>query len=103
MSCAKLVKQINQKDDHTFSICWSDGKSGDYRLSVLQAQCPCAGCSVRPKEGFSSAKPIDPAVRAVRIYNVGRYGLRIQFTSGCSAGIYSFDMLYHLIQSTHTE
>lgn len=89
-----LLKSISQKDNHTFSIEWSDGVLQDFHLGQLQQMCPCAKCldeknkkvnSVR-SEGFEQ-------VRAVRVTNVGRYALRIQFTSGCSKGIYSFAML----------
>ncbi len=34
------------------------------------------------------ARQIDPEVKAKRITSVGRYALRIDFTSGCAAGIY---------------
>lgn len=89
-----FVRSISQKDNHTFTIEWSDNKVCDYRLSDLQKQCPCAHC-VDESTGKRMLDPstVKPDVRAVRVANVGRYALRIQFTSGCSTGIYSFDML----------
>lgn len=92
-----LVKSIRQQDNHTFSIEWSDGKNCSYRLSELQKQCPCAGCVEEGthKRVIDPSK-IQPDVRAVRIVNVGRYALRIQFTHGCSNGIYSFDFLHQI-------
>lgn len=86
-----LIRNIQQKDNHTFFIEWSDGKKIDYRLDELQKKCPCAQCV----EHGSLQKTKD--VRATRIVNVGRYALRIQFTSGCSAGIYDFDMLRSIV------
>lgn len=88
-----LVKAIKQKDNHTFSIEWSDGSILDYRLSELQKNCPCAGCK---NESTGNRNPpfLDPNVRATRITSLGRYALRIQFTSGCSNGIFGFDYLH---------
>lgn len=90
------VKEIYQKNNHTFSILWSDGSLADYRLSDLQRRCPCAGC-VDEVTGLrlSHAKPVDNDVKAITIKNVGRYALKIQFSEGCSTGIYSFDMLHN--------
>ena len=38
------LKHIEQKNNHIFSVAWSDGTKQDFRLSDLQKQCPCAGC-----------------------------------------------------------
>lgn len=91
---AIFVNKINQKDNFTFTIEWSDGITQDYRLSELQKKCPCAGCV----DETTGKRVCDPALvpddlRAKRIMSVGRYALRIQFVSGCSHGIYSFDFL----------
>lgn len=91
---ALSIKQIHHKDDHTFTIEWSDGKIIDYLLSDLQENCPCAGC----RDENTGERKINPSslnkeVKAVNIESVGRYALKIAFTSGCSTGIYSYDML----------
>lgn len=88
------VRQIRQKNDQSFEIEWSDGTINSYRLSDLQKQCPCANC-VDETTGKRIVDPsrVNPDVGAVRITNVGRYAIKIQFTTGCSTGIYSFDML----------
>lgn len=92
-----MVHKIQQRDNYTFAIQWNDGVVGNYRLSMLQSLCPCAGCvdeaTGKRRTGASNS---DPQVRAVRIANVGRYALRIQFTSGCSTGIYGYDMLHEM-------
>lgn len=95
---AVLIKKIHQKDNTTFAIEWSDGNIADYHLGDLQKRCPCAQCHA------STQKPLvlESDVRAVRLMSVGRYALRIQFTSGCSKGIYSFAMLRKLAkEKTH--
>lgn len=92
-----LIRKIIQKDNHTFTITWSDGVEGTYRLSDLQKNCPCAKCvDETTGKRLINEKAIDPDVRAYRITSVGRYALRIQFTSGCSTGIYRFDILHQM-------
>ena len=53
----------------------------------------CAGGN---EEGVSKKKIVREDVRAIKINSVGRYAIRIQFTSGCSAGLYTFDLLRNL-------
>lgn len=89
-----LVKAISQKDNHTFAVEWSDGEICHYKLSDLQKICPCAACV----DELTGKRVLDPStvhedVRAIRIVSIGRYALRIQYTKGCSNGIYSFDNL----------
>lgn len=91
------VRKIKQKDNQTFTIEWNDGKIVDYRLSELQRKCPCANCRDEVTgERLLDPSRIDDNVNAKRVVSVGRYALRVEFTSGCSTGIYSFDMLREL-------
>lgn len=87
-----LIRKIAQRDNQTLTIEWSDGLTGHYRLSDLQRCCPCAAC-VDEQTGARRPRDVHPDVRAVRVTNVGRYALRVQFTSGCSTGIYDFALL----------
>lgn len=86
-----FITAIKQKDNHTLSVDWSDGVHADYLLGQIQKNCPCAGCNEKRKNGkeisFSSN------LRATRVVNVGSYALRVYFTEGCSAGIYSYDLM----------
>jgi len=90
-----FVRSIRQKDNYTFTIQWTDNKIVDYRLSELQKRCPCAKC-VDENSGMRKNASVDNNVKAVKISNVGRYALRILYTSGCSTGIYDFDMLHKM-------
>lgn len=86
------IQSIFQEDAHTFGLKWVDGLISKYRLSILQQNCPCIRC----KE--SRERPLDCLnhkceVQAHRIYSSGSYALRIDFTSGCSRGIYSLSAL----------
>lgn len=88
------IRGLQQKDNYTFTIEWSDGQIYHYRLSTLQKYCPCANCTdeVTGKRR-NDAKNLNDDVRAQRIVSVGRYALRIYFTSGCSKGIFDFNLL----------
>lgn len=89
-----LIRSISQKDNHTFTINWSDGVKRDYRLNEVQKKCPCAQCvDENTGKRVVDENSIDPNVKAFLIQNVGRYAIRIKFTSGCSSGIYNFDLL----------
>ncbi|MEC7839854.1 MAG: DUF971 domain-containing protein [Chlamydiota bacterium] len=88
MNTVTLLEKIWQIDNYTFGILWTDGVEMHYRLSELQNSCPCAGCKENPLTLKKNEN-----VRAHRIRNVGRYALRIEYTSGCSAGIYDYELL----------
>lgn len=88
------IKRLQQKDNYTFTIEWNDGQVNDYRLSTLQQHCPCANCiDEATGKRRIDAKILSENVRAQRIVSVGRYALRIYFTSGCSKGIFDFNLL----------
>ncbi|WP_226996195.1 DUF971 domain-containing protein [Candidatus Protochlamydia sp. W-9] len=94
MNLPIAINQILQKDNHTFLVIWSDGKKQEFRLSQLQEKCPCANC--RDKNNGNrllNLISVKEDVKAFSIRNVGRYALQIHFNTGCSMGIYSFEML----------
>lgn len=94
MSTPLFISQIWQKNHNTFSIQWNDEMIQDFRLCDLQRNCPCAHCTDEiTGKSLIDPKTVSDNVKAIVIRNVGRYGIRIQFTSGCSTGIYSFDRL----------
>lgn len=102
MSVPLFIKKIWQQDNYRFSIEWNDETIQHFRLCDVQRQCPCAHCT----DEMTGKPLLDPRtvpddVRAISIRNVGRYGLRIQFTSGCSTGIYSFDRLKKMKEEVH--
>ncbi len=89
-----FMRRLSQKDNHHFVIEWQDRQEQTFRLSEVQRQCPCANCRDEiTGQPLMNPQTVQENVRAITIRQVGRYGLRIQFTSGCSTGIYSFDHL----------
>ncbi|SCA62428.1 Uncharacterized protein SCG7109_AA_00320 [Chlamydiales bacterium SCGC AG-110-M15] len=88
------VLHIEQMDDCHFTIEWTDGKTQTFLLADIQKACPCARCvSEETGERVLDVNTVNDHLTAKRIRSVGRYALRIDFMTGCSAGIYSFDML----------
>lgn len=82
-----VITSIDQKDNTKFTLSWTNGRVALYTLAKLQGKCPCAGCA-------ATTPKVDEAVRAHKIQSIGRYAIKIDFTSGCSRGIYDFDLLY---------
>jgi DUF971 family protein len=92
MNLPVLMRKIQQKTNFSFEIEWSDGSICEYRLSDLQKKCPCAGC-LDSETGARLNTVSSSEVKALKIRNVGRYAIAIQFTSGCSKGIYDYSLL----------
>ncbi len=104
MSTASAIglfpKAIEQEDNQTFSILWTDGEKFFYPLVQLQLCCPCANCMDEERKGRKSNAPhVQSDVRADWVRSVGHYGLKVTFTSGCSNGIFSYPYLYQLGQA----
>ncbi len=95
-----FVKKIQQESQDSFSIVWSDDTLDIYYLADLQQRCPCAACTVKEKKD-KAATPVETKekINAISIKNVGRYALKIQFTTGCSKGIYGFELLRYGIKN----
>lgn len=92
-----LVRKIEQIDQHTLGIEWTDGHKSRWRLSRLRRACPCATC----RDEWTGKPLLDPSrvdenITARRVESVGRYALTIHFSDGHSTGIYSFPMLREL-------
>ncbi len=84
------ARSIKQVDNYSFKIEWTDGVEGVFLLSYLQKNCPCASCKIEKRN-------LNEEVRAFRIVSVGAYALKVEFTSGCSKGIFSFTFLKQML------
>lgn len=85
-----FIPKFYQVDKHSLAIEW-ENQTKHYKLSDLQKACPCANCA-----DPTNPSQISEDVRAIEIKSVGSYAVQIQFSSGCSKGIYSFEDLRHL-------
>lgn len=79
------IKEI-KPSSHTLQITWTDNTTRTFNIAALQKKCPCAECQEKPPL-------INDHVEIDKIFQVGRYGLRFEFSSGCKKGIYSLDLL----------
>lgn len=80
-----FISSISQRDDESFMIVWTDGSTTLHFLKDLQKQCPCAACQGSPT--------VHEQLSCIRISSIGQYALKISFTSGCSKGIYTYELL----------
>jgi DUF971 family protein len=85
-------------------IDWKDGHHSEYGLRFLREKCPCANCTgahgtppaqPAPPEAFPMFKP---ALKMLNVEPVGNYAIRIHWSDGHSAGIYSYDHFRRICQ-----
>ena len=86
--------EIRQAGPNRLAITWSDGIASEYDVRALRLACACAQCV----DEWTGAQTLDPAtvpedVQPLRIAPVGRYAIRIDWSDGHTAGIYSFRRL----------
>ena len=78
-------------------IDWKDGHRSEYSLQFLRDECPCAGCTgahgtePRPKAAESPFPMFKPALKMESVEPVGAYAIRIAWSDGHKAGIYSYE------------
>jgi len=85
---------------------FADGTS--FRLDYVEVRmsCPCAKCRPR-QENEQRLIEFREEVTRLRLDKpkaelVGRYGLRFSWPSGCSSGIYSFELLRNVAEQAGT-
>lgn len=77
------IEKIINAGNYEIVIKWKDGKSQVIKASFMQDRCPCVECLSKDKK-----KAQDPHI--VSFFIKGRFGLKVDFSNGCSKGIYSF-------------
>jgi ATP-binding protein involved in chromosome partitioning len=83
--CKKLFPEVSLADRKHLKIVWENGTISYLQAKELQKACPCAQCSLVERQSSDSA--------ITSFTWVGRYGLSFEFSSGCSSGIYPFDLI----------
>ena len=95
--------QLEQPDEETLKIDWSDGQQRCYSIYELRDACPCATCREKRNEPPSpkgllpvlSAEEAQP-LRVTGMQPVGNYAYTIAFSDGHDTGIYDFALLREL-------
>jgi DUF971 family protein len=82
-------------------IAWEDGLQSELPLRFLRKYCPCAGCQGERDLLGRTLLPIarttyDGPITATGAELVGNYALRIDWSDGHNAGIYTFAYLRQL-------
>lgn len=93
------IKSIEQSDDRSLRVVWTDSREDTFDVVELRRLCPCAKC-VDEASGKRTLKPeqVADTVRPVDIHSVGQYAMNIRFTDGHTTGIYSFQTLREIAQ-----
>ena len=81
---------------------FSDGAEYHVEYPDLRLDCPCANCKPR-RENKQRMIEFQEELSRLRIEKpsieiVGHYGLKFIWPSGCSSGIYSFDILREIAE-----
>ena len=97
---------LKRTDDRHIEIQWSDGVQQRIAYRLLRDRCPCASCR-RPedKEETNSGLRVLSAAETqpleiVAMHPVGNYAYNIQFSDGHNTGIFTFDLLRRLSETS---
>jgi len=97
MSEAPRLKQLERRETDMV-LRWKDGTEHTVEYVELRYWCPCANCKPR-REAESRIEVLRGEIDKLRnekpkAENVGGYGIRFTFASGCNSGIWSTDRLH---------
>jgi DUF971 family protein len=79
-----FVDKIINTANCGFMIKWSDGKTQRIKADFLQARCPCINCQ-------DGKNKVQDDVKILSFILKAKMGMKVQFSSGCQKGIYSFN------------
>jgi len=101
MSDTTTPTNLHLKKTEALLISWTDGHQSELPLRLLRKYCPCAGCQGERDILGRTILPIvkttyDGPITANGAELVGNYALRIDWSDGHSAGIYTFAYLRQL-------
>lgn len=101
--------ELNRTADRHIEIHWSDGVQQRIPYRLLRDRCPCASCR-RPEEqeeqeeATSGLRVLSAAetlpLEVVGMQPVGNYAYNIQFSDGHNTGIFTFDLLRRLAETS---
>lgn len=92
------IDQMHYQGQRQLQILWTDGARTSVPIATLQQNCPCAACvdeSTGKRRPQAEQRSADE-VMAHSIDPVGRYAVKVKFSSGCSTGIYLLSLIREL-------
>jgi DUF971 family protein len=97
MSLSNDPEHIAISKSGGIKIDWKDGHHSQYGLTYLRDKCPCAGCTGAHGTAPRQPAPVEPfpmfqpALKMLGVEQIGNYAIRIDWSDGHKAGIYSWD------------
>lgn len=103
-----------KREDYQLSISWSDGSSSSIESELLRRKCPCATCG----GSLNHDKPLSPvrqsgrasltviksekevASKIIKIWTVGQYALGVRWGDTHDTGIYTWDYLKNIDETS---
>lgn len=93
----RFPSRVQPSGDSRIQLEWNTGERTEIPYEELRFQCPCAGCvNELTGERMIRREDVVPGVKPLSVEAVGRYALRIQWSDGHSAGMFSFERLWEL-------
>lgn len=92
-----LPRAVEKKGPRTLGIVWSDGEESQLDVVGLRRACVCAHCvDELTREAILKPEDVPESVRPLKVRNLGRYALIVDWSDGHSSSIYSWDLLREL-------
>ena len=90
-----------RRADGVLELVWADGLNSQFPFHFLRCQCPCAAC-VNEFTGERILRPetVPADIEPVEIGLSGNYALKIRWSDDHFTGLYSWDYLERLAQSS---
>jgi len=94
---------LHLRKTEALDIAWGDGVKAELPVRYLRKHCPCAGCQGERDLLGRTLMPIvktthDGPIEATGAELVGNYAMRIRWSDGHDAGIYTFQYLRELAE-----
>lgn len=87
--------------ERALQIVWQDGLQTQLAWRPLRATCMCAGCvDEHTGQRLIEIGDIDPQIGIERLELVGNYALKIRWTDGHDAGLFTWGYLRQLSEPT---
>ncbi len=101
----EMLSEIKREDEDCV-LRFGDGTSFRIGYFVIRCNCQCAKCKPRQENEQRRIELEEEVARLrlekPRVQPIGRYGIQLEWPSGCSSGIHSFAHLRKLCESHGT-